>query len=148
MPFTVSADPLVVFVDAIKTRLEADTLLDALITGVYGHLSEATRTAYPYVVLGRRSVPESAGAMGTAGQIVELQIDVWSDAKGPYTVTTICSAIYRLLERWTPALSAFDVVEGSLTRAFQDIFDEPDEDNLEQTIYHGVQRWRAEIHER
>jgi hypothetical protein len=150
MAFSVSADPTVAFVDAIKTRLESDATLDALITGVYGHVSEAARTNYPYVVLGRRRVPTDdidQGVMGVNCVVVELQIDVWSDAEGPFTVTNICSRLYALLERYALSVTGFDVVSGSLSRHFQDVFNEPDEDNPEQKLYHGVQRWRCELHQ-
>lgn len=146
--FTVTADPTVAFVDAVKSRLSSDTTLSALVTGIYGHLSEAARTSYPYVVLGRRSVPEDAGAMGLPGSMVTLQIDVWSDAKGPYVATHICSRIYTVLERQPLTVTTFDCLDGSMRREFQEVFDEPDEDSPEKRLYHGVQRWSAEIHER
>lgn len=144
--FTVSADPTVAFVDAVKTRLAADTTLAALVTGIYGHLSQAARTAYPYVVLGRRTSDGSSGAMGLPGGIVSLQVDVWSDAKGPYAATVICSRMYTLLERHPLTVTGFDLVAGSLHREMQDVFDEFDSDSPDRVLYHGVQRWTAEIH--
>jgi hypothetical protein len=148
--FTVTADPTVAFADAIYAALTADTGtsgLMTLVTGVYGHLSEAARTAYPYVVLGRTTRTGDAGAMQIAGSRVTLQIDTWSDAKGPYDASRIVSRVYALLERRRLAVQGFTAVDGSLTCEYTEIFDEPDEDKPGSRLYHGVQRWVAEIHE-
>lgn len=144
--FTVSADPTVAFVDAVKAKLSADSVLVAMVTGIYGHLSEAARTNYPYVVLARREgVP--AGAMQLAGSEVTLFIDVWSDAKGPFTVTSICSRIYAVLERKPLMVSGFTLTDASVTRMAQTIFDEPDADDPDSLLYHGVQQWTAIVEE-
>ena len=149
MPFTVTADPTIAFVDAVKTRLSADATLAALVTGIYGHLSEAARVAYPYLVLGRRTSGElvGGGPMGLDANQVSLQIDGWSDGKGPYAMSVIGSRVYAVLERWTPAIPGFVMVTGSLTREMQEVFDEPDEDKPNARLYRLVQRWTAEIHE-
>jgi hypothetical protein len=144
--FTVTADPTVAFVDAFKAVLTADSTLVALVTGIYGHLSEAARTPYPYVVLGRRDRSD-AGAMQIAGSMITLQVDVWSDGKGPYAASRIVSRIYALLERRALVVPGFACLPGSLTCEGQEIFDEPDEDKPGSRLYHGVQRWVAEIHE-
>lgn len=146
--FTVTADPTVAFVDALKARLSADATLVALVTGIFGHLSEAARVSYPYVVLGRRTSDSEGGAMGLPGGQVSLQIDVWSNAKGPFEASAICSRIYQLLERYGLVVPGFDLLNGSLHRAMQEVFDEPDADSPNQLLYHGVQRWMADIHER
>lgn len=148
--FTVTADPTIAFADAIHAVLTADTGtggLTTLVTGIYGHLSEAARTAYPYVVLGRTTRTGDTGAMQIAGSRVSLQIDTWSDAKGPYAASQIVSRIYALLERRRLVVPGFSCVEGSLTCEYTEIFDEPDEDKPGSRLYHGVQRWVAEIHE-
>lgn len=148
--FTVTADPTVAVTDAIAAVLAADTGTNGLITlvtGVYGHVSEAARTAYPYVVLGRTSRTGDAGAMQIAGSRVTLQIDTWSDAKGPYVASRIVSRIYALLERRRLDVHGFTCVDGSLTCEYQEIFDEPDADKPGSRLYHGVQHWVAEIHE-
>lgn len=145
--FTVTADPTVAFVDAIKARLEADATLAGLVTGIYGHVSEAARVAYPYLVLGRRTSRPEGGAMGISGTQVTLQIDGWSAAKGPAQIGAIGSRVYARLERHLLVVGGFVVVEGSLQRELQEIFDEPDEDKPTVRLYHLVQRWSAEIHE-
>lgn len=144
---TVTADPTVAFVDAVKARLDADTALAALVTGIYGHVSEAARVAYPYLVLGRRTSDSSSGAMGIAGGRVTLQIDGWSNAKGPYQISNIASRVYAVLYRRSLAVPWFVLVEGSLERDMQEVFAEPDEDKPQDLLYRLVQRWTAEIHE-
>jgi hypothetical protein len=150
MAYPVSGSPVTAFVDAIRTLLLADATLTGLLsspTAIYGHLSEAERTAYPYVVLGRRSRTNDAGAMSVAGSMMSLQVDVWSDHKGPFEAQSICSRIARLLERASLAVTGFDYVTGSLTCEMEEVFDEPDEDSPDRRVYHGVQRWAAELHE-
>ena len=143
----VSADPTVAFVDGVKAILSADATLTAMVTGIYGHVSEAARTAYPYLVLGRRRSDSASGAMGVGGGFVQLQIDGWSDAKGPYQITNIASRVYVLLFRQAVSIGSFGLVSGSVDRDFQEVFDEPDEDQPEQRLYRLVQLWRSEIHE-
>mgnify|MGYP001588809245 FL=1 len=106
--FAVSAEPTQAFVDAIALRLTADNdakhpqSLRSLLGGtmkVYAHLSEIARVAYPYVVLGRRGLDRHAGAMSLPGANVTLQLDGWSNYKGPYEMARILSRVSVLLER-------------------------------------------------
>lgn len=147
MAFTVTAEPTQAFVDGVSDRLTGDATLMALVTGVYAHLREASRTAKPYVVLGHRSLSRDAGAMQLPGGRVSLQIDVFSDYKGPYQAAQILSRISVLLERYDVTVTGFDLINGSLSCEMSDIVDEPDDDKPEARIYHGVQRWTAEIHQ-
>jgi hypothetical protein len=142
-----TGSPTQPFVDAVRIALAADATLGALVTGIYGHLSEAARTAYPYVVLGRRGRLNDSGAMQTAGGHVNLQVDIWSDHKGPSEVHDIQARIALLLERTDLTIAGFDLVLGSVSCEFEDVFDEPDTDKPDARLYHGVQRWIAEIHE-
>jgi hypothetical protein len=146
--FLVTADPTTAFADAVKAILSADSVLDGLVEGVFGHLSETDRTTYPYVVLGRSSADGNAGAMGLNGSALALQIDAWSDAKGPYEAEQIQSRIFVLLERRPGfSVSGFTPIMGSLHREFAEIFDEPDEDKPGERLYHSTQRWTCELHE-
>lgn len=148
MAYPVLGSPLTALVDAVKPVLDADTTLSGLVTGVYGHVPEAARTAYPYVVLGRRVRDNTGGAMQVAGGRVTLQIDVWDDQKGPARLQSVLSAIARLLERRRNfVVSGYAVMDGSLTCEYEDVFDEPDEDKPGAKVYHGVQRWAVDIHE-
>lgn len=144
--FAVSGSMLLPFVDAFQARLRADTPLMAVITGVYGHLKESERTAYPYLVMGRRG-KNDAGAMTLAGGIVSLQLDGWSNHQGASEMLVILGHVSRVMERQSFAVSGFDMVRGSLTCEFEDVFDEPDPDTPTRALYHGVQRWVCEIHE-
>lgn len=152
--FSVSAEPVIAFVDAFKAPIAADAQLLAGATnvrplvGVYGHVSEAARVGYPYVVLGQRTVDGNAGAMQRAGAIVTLQLDGWSDAKGPFEIQAIGSRIVALMERRAGfTVPGFDVIAGSLHREFGDYSDEPDDDKPGSKLYHMVQRWTVELHE-
>lgn len=142
----VTGSPTQAVVDGLKTALEADATLMALVTGVYGHLP-AGRTTYPYVVLGRRSRQNDSGAMQRPGGTVSVQLDVWSSHKGASEALAILSRIVAVLERQDITVTGFALVGGSLTCEFEDVFDEPDEDSPEQVLYHGVQRWTCEVHE-
>src|SRR4051812_10974107 len=103
--FSVSAEPVVAFVDAFRAPIAADAQLLAgavnarPLVGIYGHVSEAARVNYPYLVLGQRTVDGNAGAMQRAGQIITLQLDGWSNAKGPFEIQAIGSRVFALMER-------------------------------------------------
>lgn len=149
MAYPAIGEPTQAFIDAVRSRLLADATLTTLLGGnkVYGHLSEAARVEYPYLVLGRRHHDGNAGAMQTPGAIVSVQIDGWSDHKGPSEMHALHARCYLLLLRYGMSLSGYDVLEGSLTREFAEVFDEPDEDSPDRRLYHGVQRWISEIHQ-
>lgn len=144
---TVTGDPQQAFVDAVGAVLKADAALQGLVQGVFGHLSEAKRTAYPYLVLGRRHHTGDAGAMQKEGGHVSLQLDGWSDHKGPSEMHAIHSRVYVLLERQALAIAGFTLITGSVHREFAEVFDEPDVNNPTDRLYHGVQLWTCEIHE-
>lgn len=147
MGFTVTGSPVQAFVDALKAALTADAALMAIVTTVTGHVSETAKQTLPYIVLGRRSRDTNGGAMQLPGGKVTVQIDWWSGARGPYQAQTIGGHVSRLLERQTLRLSGFTMVTGSLTCELEDVFDEPDDDMTDEKLYHGVQRWTADIHE-
>jgi hypothetical protein len=142
-----TGSPVQAVVDAIRTILVGDATLMALVTGVYGHLSEAARVAYPYVVLGRRTRDDEGGAFGAAGGAVVLQIDVWSDGKGPSQTHSILSQIAALLQyRLSLVITPWTYVDASLTCELEEVFDEPDDDSPGRRLYHGLQRWACEVH--
>lgn len=145
--FTVTGSPSQAFVDALSATLQADSVLMGLVTGVFAHVSEKARTNFPYVVLGRRTGDGNGGAMQMPGGQYTVQIDVWSEDKGPFVTSTILSRIFTLLERQPLRVSGFELIRGSLTRTEDEIFTEPDTDDPKQVLYHGVQVWTGEIHE-
>jgi hypothetical protein len=146
VPFA-TGSPVLAFVDGVKAALDADATLTALVTGIYGYVPEAARTAFPYLVLGQRSRTTDAGAMQKAGSRVSLQIDGWSDHKGASEMHAILSRVAAVLERTDVTVTGFTLVSHSLTCEMEDVIEEPDEDAPERRLYHGVQRWVAEIHE-
>jgi hypothetical protein len=143
--FTTAADPTVAFVDGVKVALLANAVLVGLVTGIYGHLSEAARVAYPYIVLGRRTTHGDGESFGITGGRLSLQIDIFSAAKGPYQVSAIGAEVHRALDRQPITVPGFVVIAGSLTREFQEVFDEPDADKPEAILYHAVQQWSAQL---
>ena len=155
MPVTVTGAPTQAVVTGIRTVLAADATLIALVTGIYGHVSEASRTIYPYIVLGRRSRTTESGAMHTPGSTVTVQIDVWhgrndtatSNVLGPGPVHTILSRIAVLLTHVDVTVTGYTLISGSLICELEEVFDEPDPDSPDRRLYHGVQRWQAEVHE-
>jgi hypothetical protein len=142
-----AGDPTQAVVDAVRTTLTGDATLMALIEGVFGHVTEAARVAYPYLVLGRRHHAQDAGAMQKDGGHVSLQIDGWSDHKGPAEMHSIHDRVYALLQRQNVTVTGYTLVQGSLMREFGDVDDEPDDDSPDRRLYHGVQLWTCEVHE-
>lgn len=152
MTFTVTGSPVRPFVDAVKTLLVADSTLEDLLGAsgkITGHVDDDEPLDEPYLVLGHRGSTSDAGAMQLPGNRVSLQLDVFSAHKGPSEAADIQSRVRVLLNRATVLVVAgFDVVQGSLDIEFEDIFDEFDSDMPDAgSIYHGVQRLVAEIHE-
>lgn len=146
--FFVTGSPTQAFVDALKSRLEGDATLMALIEGVFGHLPEDVRTPYPYLVIGQRHLDEGqTRSMSLPGGQVSVQLDGWSDHEGASEMHAILSRVRVLLERHSLRLDDFALVQGSLRCEFEDVFDEPDEDAPEKLLYRGIQRWDAEIDE-
>ena len=145
--FVVTGSPLLPFVDAFKAALKADAALMAVIEGVFGHLKETARQAYPYIVLGRRTKAGDEGPMGLAGGRFTMQLDGWSNHQGASEMHVMLGHVFRVMERRALVVSGFDLIRGSLTCEYEDVFDEPDPDTPTRTLYHGVQRWACEIHE-
>lgn len=146
--FSVSAEPVTAFVDAFTAALVTDAAYAALVTGTYGHVTEAAAATFPYVVIGTRSVNGDAGAMQVAGSRVSLQLDGWSDTKGPYTVQLIGSRIAAVMERRRGfSVPGFAVVDGSLHREMSEYLSEFDAERPQHSLYRLVQRWTVEIHE-
>lgn len=146
--FMVSASPTQAFADAMAARLDGDATLMALVEGNYGHLSERQRTVYPYNQIGDKTLDQGdTRSMGLAGGRVEIQLHTWSDHKGDSEVLAIQSRNRALLERETLTLAGFVMVRGSLHCEAEMVFFDEDVDKPQNSLYHGVQRWVAEIDE-
>ena len=134
--------------DAAKIRLQGDATLTALVTGVYGHVPGAARTAHPYLRLSSPVLDQDAfGAMGIGGGQVMFAIDGWSNAKGAHAMRAILARVLVLLERQDLTLDQHRLGGGSLHCTLSTVFDEPDPDMPEQLLYHGHQDWEADVEE-
>lgn len=148
MGYPVTTEPTQAFVDAVQTRLAADSGLTAIIgTRLYAALPKSARVTLPYLVLGRRSVLRDAGPMATPAGLVSLTIEGWSSARGPDEMARMLSRVSAVLERETLSVDGHDMVDGSLTCEMSEVMDEPDQDMPDRVLFHGVQRWSAEIHQ-
>lgn len=141
--------PAQAFMEAVLTELRADTsarngtgALMTLVTGVYGHLSEAARTTPPYLLLGECTKTKDA----VIRNIVTLQIDGWSAAKDRREMTVILSRVTRRLQGATLRLGGgFEMFTNGLDCEFEQVFFEPDLDKPESGFYRGIQRWVSMI---
>jgi hypothetical protein len=147
MPTPSLGSPVTAFVDGIRAILLADATLTGMVTGIFGHMTGAQRTAYPYLFIGRRHRANDTGAMGVVGGHVRVQIDGWSAALGPSQIQLIFSRVAVLLERRPVTVTGFALVTGSMSLEFEDFFDEPDPSRPDGRLYRGVQQWIAEIHD-
>ena len=135
-------------VDAVVAALKGDTALMALVTGVYGHVPRAARASHPYVRVSQPALDQDAhGGMGVGGGRVSFSVDVWSNAKGPHRTREILARLLVGLERRDLVLVGFDLAGGSLHCTESIVFDEPDPDMPEETLYHGHQEWEALVEE-
>lgn len=152
MALSVSAEPMEAVADAMRTRLAADVTLMTTppsgvtaLSGVYGRMPESSRTAYPFVVVGDRSLRGDGFAMQRHGGEVSVQLDVFSAAKGSHETHAILSRISTLLSRYPLRVVGFTPMDGSLRRELSDVTYEPDADAPERALYHGVQRWEIDV---
>ena len=148
MPFLATGTAIEAFVDALIAYLRADATLVALVTGIYGHVPEAARTAFPYVRLSSPSFDQQDfGGMGVGGGRLTLEVDAWSNAKGPHAIRVIMARIKVLLMRADLVVVGHHMAGGSLVTTDDRDFDEPDPDMPEQRLYRGHQTWEALIEE-
>lgn len=149
------------FADAVLTVLQQDATLLTLLgrgdatvgaTRITAGQKQQLQLGYPRVVGGRRDATDAGGALQLEGGQAAFWLDVWSDRNGPHEVHQIQARVRVLLQRDTrrlvaAALVGFALVEGSLTCAEEHVFPDFDPDMPKQGLYHGVQRWLADIDE-
>lgn len=134
--------------DAVRIRLQADTTLAALVTGIYGHLPGALRTDYPYLVIGEPALDaEAYGAMGAGGGRLLFAIDGWSNARGPHAIRAIMARVKVLLMRHDLTVTGHQLAGGSLTTVEDRDFPEPDPEMPDERLYHGHQTWEVLVEE-
>jgi len=92
---------------ALYTKLQGDGVLLGMVTGVYDAVPQ--KTALPYVVIGDgRLRTISSDALDLSE--MELQLDIWTDAKGRKAALVIMSRLYALLHLGALTLSGFQQV--------------------------------------
>ena len=148
MTLVATGNAIEALVDAVKTHLDGDAELGALVTGVYGFVPAASRQTHPYVRIGSQAIlQDDFGAMQTAGGRVVFTLDSWSAAKGPHTMRTVLARLLVLLERVDLTLAFHVLAGGSLHCTLSGVDEEPDEDMPDRVLYHGRQEWEALVEE-
>ena len=131
--------------DAVVPALRGDAALSALVSGVYTKVPQAQRTAHPYVRLADPMLADDFGGMGTGGGRVLFALDTW--ARKPHTVQAVLARAAVVLERRDLVVIGHHLSGGSLHCTEARVFDEPDPDAPEETLYHGHQAWEALVDE-
>jgi Protein of unknown function (DUF3168) len=146
--FTVTGSPLEAFADAIGAALAADAAFLALATGgIFASVPEGSRATMPYVVLANRTLNDQGGAMQLAGGQAAVQVDFWSGLNTPHEVQALQSRARVVLHRQPVVIVGFAMMQGSLTCEEELVFQDFDPDMPKRSLYHGVQRWIADLEE-
>lgn len=139
---TVTGSPLGPFALAVFEALKNDATLATLATGgVHAQLPTATKTALPYVVIGRRTMAPEGGTVATDGQLAAVWLDVFSGALGPSEAQRILARIRVLLHRADLSVAGYVVTKFSVVCRQEMVFPDPDPALDASNIWHGVQEW-------
>lgn len=152
MSFLVTGNAQEAVIDAVVAALKGDTALMALVTGVYGAVPRAARTNHPYVRISDPALNQDAyGGMGVGGGRVMFSVDTWTKASSTKGVAhrarEIQARLLVVLERRDLVLVGFELAGGSLHCTESMVFDEPDPEMPEESLYHGHQTWEALVEE-
>lgn len=110
--------------EAIYARLTAE--LGNKVNGVFDYVPEDTK--FPYVVIGRlQSTPERTKT--TVGERVEVELDIWSSAKGKKETISIVNLIKDALDEELPIPGA-DLIDQDITSI--EVLEEMND------LYHGT----------
>ena len=145
MSFLATGNVMEAVLDAVVQVLRADSALAALVSGVYTKVPQAQRTSHPYVRLSEPSLTDDFGGMGSGGGRVQFALDTWH--RKPHTVQTVLARAAVVLERRDLVAIGHAVAGGSLHCTESQVFDEPDVETPEETLYHGHQTWEALVDE-
>ena len=147
MAYAVTGSPAEPFADAFLDRLLATSAVTALVgTRISAALKAGVKTALPYVLGGRRDVLPGSVAMQKEGGEVAIWIDVWSEANGPHEAHQILSAIRAAMGRDVVlTIDGFTMYAGSLACDEERVFQDDDTDMPQKSVWHGVQRWTADL---
>ena len=95
---------------AVYSLLSGDSSLDTLIGDGRIYDSVAPQdSAYPYVVIGMETVSD-AGTNTLDGNIYNLNIEVWSQYRGPKQIKEVMERIYNLVNNVSISVSGADSV--------------------------------------
>jgi len=119
--------------EALYTRLDDDSTLGGLITGVYDAVPDDT--SLPVVVIGVGSSIDDATKTLDAREYT-LNVDVWSDYRGLKETKNIVKQVYSLLHEYALSVSGASLVD--LRCEFTTELLEND-----GITRHGVMRFRA-----
>ena len=145
MPFLATGNAMEALTDAVIPALRADALVASLVSGVYAKVPQAQRTAHPYIRVSEPTKDDDFGAMGVDGGRVTFALDVWG--RKPHTVHQVLARAAVVLERRDLVLVGHALAGGSLHCVESRVFDEPDPDKPDETLFHGHQTWEALVDE-
>lgn len=110
--------------EAIYARLTAE--LGNKVNGVFDYVPEDTK--FPYVVIGRlQSTPERTKT--TVGERVEVELDIWSSAKGKKETISIVNLIKDALDEEL-SIPGVDLIDQDITSV--EVLEEIND------LYHGT----------
>ena len=121
--------------EALYSRLDGDSTLGALITGVYDAVPDDT--ALPIVVIGPASTSDDGSKTLDARDYI-FNVDVWSDYRGMKETKNISQRVYTLLHEHDLSVSGANLID--LRCEFSSEVLEND-----GVTRHGVMRFRAFI---
>ncbi|RMG71931.1 MAG: DUF3168 domain-containing protein [Chloroflexi bacterium] len=100
--------------NAIYSKLQNDSTLSALVTGVYDDVEQVnaseSRTAFPYVVIGDDSYNDWDTDTETGFDVV-ITVHIWSRYRGRKEVKQIQDAVYTALNRQSLSVSGYAVLD-------------------------------------
>lgn len=158
MASVVTGSPLIAFADALYSVLGADAKLPMLArngtVAVLAAVPRESRTAFPYVVVGRRELKGSGFAMQVSGGEGGVFVDVWSDFNGPEEAQDIQARIRAIVLRdptdavaQRMLLGNARMIADSLTIEDEKVFEDFDADMPKRSRFHGVQFVSADLEE-
>jgi hypothetical protein len=150
MAYAVSGSPLGPFADAVLTALTEDSALTAIVGDrIVATLKTGTTTPLPYIVGGRRDLMPGAVAMQLEGGRCSVWLDFWSEQNDPGEVQQMMARARVVLSRdRTLAVQGFTMFGGSLECEEDLVIPDFDPDMPQKSLYHGVQKWSADVEEK
>lgn len=149
MPYYVTGSPIGPFGDAVLAALLEDgNLADIVADRIVAATKARERTVLPYIVGARRGLLGDGGAMGVAGGQATIWLDYWSEKNGPDEVQRMMARGRAVLSRDRRlTVTGFTMIAGSLACEEELVIPDVDPDMPERSLYHGVQKWVADLEE-